>query len=126
MSAMFGVVAEYWPFLLTALLVGGWVAYDIARPVHTSAPSSFTHSEPDMDEEVEDHPHPRHSLDAADPFSIPATDFLYATAKSGQPIRLNWTDDDTDPHGFALHRDPGDWPTAVIPVVHDDHDHHTY
>lgn len=64
---------------------------------------------------------PRHGLDEGGQGFIPVAEIIEREAECGDPLRLNWTDDDTDPHGFALHRDKGDWPTAVLPVIRDDY-----
>lgn len=109
-------LAQHWPFIIAALVVLGFLVHDFTRRPEAIEPPPRKYPEGAVDEEAK----PRHSLEDGEPGSVPATDFLYDAAESGRPIRLNWTDDDTDPYGYAFTRDRGEWPTAVIPVVKDD------
>ncbi|GAA4411617.1 hypothetical protein ACFQV2_06015 [Actinokineospora soli] len=43
---------------------------------------------------------------------------LERAARSGRALRLNWSVDDTEPHGLAAVQPGDDWPTGVLPRVH--------
>ncbi|MBC6451004.1 hypothetical protein [Actinokineospora xionganensis] len=51
--------------------------------------------------------------------SIAVAELLERVALSGRALRLNWTEDDTDPHGFASLQGH-DWPTGVLPPMTDE------
>jgi hypothetical protein len=52
--------------------------------------------------------------------AIAVAELLERAARDGQPLRLNWSEDDTDPYGLVVARDGDDWPTGVLPRTTDD------
>ncbi|RLK54454.1 methyltransferase, FxLD system [Actinokineospora cianjurensis] len=51
--------------------------------------------------------------------AVSVADLLIRAAEQGRALRLNWSVNDTDPHGLATPT-ADDWPTGVLPRIEDD------
>lgn len=51
--------------------------------------------------------------------SVAVAELLERAALSGRALRLNWSEDDTDPHGLVALQGQ-DWPTGVLPRMTDE------
>ncbi len=51
--------------------------------------------------------------------AVTMAELLERTAEEGEPLRLNWSPADTDPHGLAAVLKAADWPTGVLLRVED-------
>ncbi|WP_436495559.1 hypothetical protein [Actinokineospora sp. HUAS TT18] len=107
------VIAACVPLAILLVGVGGWLLLDWQRTVQQNriaARFAMKHYKPDD--------HQDHAPTAAvTPISV--AELLERAASEGAGIRLHWTEEDTDPHGYARYRED-DWPTVVLPRIVDE------
>lgn len=110
---------DVWPALVCLPVVGAlawavwWLASDaLAERRKWNAAISVARRYVDGRNDMSKH-------DGQHGHSIAAAELLERAAREGRALRLNWSDNDTDPHGLVAIPDGDDWPTGVLPRMTD-------